>query len=435
MYNKGKLQKVKAEQENHQKILRNVVELIKAYQLDSPLLKDIEATPKVRMLGAGKASVQLAKNVIIKNELMVEDGIVISNSGCDIIPGVQVFEGSHPYPDSSSVSASYELLNLARKTPKGETVIFCLSGGASSLLSVPPNGIEIEELAETYRLLLTSGAPIQEINIVRKHLCMLKGGQLAQTLHHVNLITLIVSDVPKNDVETIGSAPTICDSSTFKDAFQILKRYELWNKIPHSVRIHIASGMGGDIPDTPKPGINDHPNHRIKLVSNASSLADQIENILKKKGLHTWVADSAYNENIKKTSKMVCSKAISVLSNNDSVKKPAALIFYGESSINVKGKGKGGRNQELALAVAISIEGQHSISVLSIGTDGINGDTDAAGAIIDSYTILKARKKKLDPEAYLQNNDSYHFHRQMESLIKIGPTGNNVMDLQVVLIE
>lgn len=420
---------------NHQQLLKEVIGCIKSSsdypKYDSHFIK----ADRVWILGAGKASLEMATRLINQSNIFVADGIIISNQKAKSTIGFQVFKGSHPFPDHESISASYELLELARKIPAGEIVVFCLSGGASSMLCIPPEGIEIDELAEVYKLLLNSGASIHEINIVRKHLCMLKGGQLAQALHHTNLITLIESDVPGNDLETIGSAPTICDSSTFKDAFQVLKRYQLWNKVPHSVRIHIAKGMSGDIPETPKPGINDHSNHTVKLISEASFLANSIAGMLSKEGYNTWVAESAYNDDVRKVSKMICSKAISVLSKSESIQKPAALIFYGESTVEVKGNGKGGRNQELALISAISIEGQHSISMLSIGTDGIDGPTDAAGAIIDSKTTLLARKKKISPEEYLQNNDSYHFHEKMNTLIKIGPTGKNLMDLQVILIE
>ncbi|MFV1884739.1 MAG: glycerate kinase type-2 family protein [Balneola sp.] len=420
---------------DHQQLLKKIIGRLKSSSDFSNYESHAIKIDRAWILGAGKSSVSMARKLMEQEEISIKDGIIISNYSSFCENNIQVFKGSHPFPDEDSVSASYELLQLARKIPAGETVIFCLSGGASSMLCIPPDGVEIDELAEVYKLLLNSGASIHEINVVRKHLCLIKGGQLAQMLHHVNLITLIESDVPDNDLETIGGAPTICDSSTFKDAFQVLKRYRLWDKVPHSVRIQIAKGMSRDIPETPKPGINDHPNHTIKLISEASSLADIIAEMITKEGYNSWVAESSYNEDVRKVSKMICSKAISVLSNNDPIEKPAALIFYGESTVEVKGDGKGGRNQELALISAISIEGQHSISMLSIGTDGIDGPTDAAGAIIDSKTTLLARKKKISPEEYLQKNDSYNFHNQMGTLIKTGPIGKNLMDLQVLLIE
>lgn len=426
---------MKTELVRHTEVLAGLPSLLTKKDSEGLVFDSSFPLESIWVLGVGKASLKMAENLVDTFGSGVRDGIIISNEAHYGLKGVQVFEGTHPYPDEMSVSASYEILDLARKIPEGETVILCLSGGASSLLCIPPKGIEIEELADTYELLLESGASIYETNVVRKHLCELKGGQLAQALHHTNLITLIVSDVPDDDLETIGSAPTICDPSTFKDAFQILKRYNLWNLVPHSIRIHIAKGMSGDIPETPKPGINDHPSHEIKTISTISSLAQRVESTLKGEGFNTWLDSKAYNDDVRKVSKMICSKAISVLSKDEPISKPAVLIFYGESTVNVRGSGKGGRNQELALISAISLEGQHSVSMLSLGTDGIDGPTDAAGAIINSETTLKARKAKLSPEEFLQNNDSYNFHEEMGSLIRTGVTGNNAADLQVVIIE
>ena len=415
------------------KVLSSLLDTLKK-PFKENLSEYLDGVSEAWILGAGKASVAMAKQCE-EEGLLIKDGIVISNEEYPAEKSFQVFKGTHPYPDDNSVSASYELLELAKSIPAGDTVIFCLSGGASSLLCIHPENIEVEELAVTYELLLNSGANIKDMNCVRKHLCMLKGGQLAQALHHTNLITLITSDVPEDDLETIGSAPTVCDSSTFKDAFQVLKRQGIWNDVPHSIRIHIAKGMSGDIPDTPKPGINDHPNHQIHLISKASMLASTISSLLEEQGYHTWVAEEAYDDDVRKVSKMICSEAVSILSKNHPLKKPAALIYYGESTVNVLGDGKGGRNQEMALISAISIEGQHAISMLSMGTDGIDGASDAAGAIINSETTLLARKKKLNPESYLQNNDSYHFHKEMDTILITGSTGNNLMDLQVVIIE
>ena len=420
--------------EQQQETLRNLIPLIKNIAGSDDQLNDLNIHGDYFILGAGKASVQMAEAVIDQLGYEPVDGIIITNQEDTVMGNLQIFKGSHPLPDELSVSASYELMETARAIPAGSSVIFCLSGGASAMLTIPPDGIEIDELADTHSILLNSGASIHEMNTVRKHLCMLKGGQLAQILHHTELTTLLISDVPGDDPEVIGSGPTICDSSTFKDAFQVLKRYSLWEKVPHSVRIHIAKGMGGDIPDTPKPGVNEHPSHTVELISDAGKLANRIGEELKEQGYHVQVADSAYNDELKAVSKKICTETISVLNGHGKLEKPAALVFFGESMVNVSGSGKGGRNQEMALTIALSLEGQHPVSVLSIGTAGLDGPTDAAGAIVTSNTTLEARKQKVEPEKYLQNNDSYHFHETMGTLIKTRPTGNNLMDLQVLLI-
>lgn len=394
----------------------------------------LEVSERIWVLGAGKASVEMAYQVEQYFGTKIEDGIIVSPNDSHKLSRVQVFSGTHPYPYQDSVSASYELWQLAKRIPEGDTVIFCLSGGASSLLCIPEEGIELDELRKTYKLLLNSGASIHEINTVRKHLSEIGGGKLGRLLANTALISIILSDVPGDTPDVIGSGPTVPDSSTFIEAFQVLKKYGLWGEIPHSIRIHLSKGMHGDVPENPKPGKNAWKKHQVKVISGASILAQNAGNYLSEKGYNVKVDSEAYDMDVNRIAKKICSDAISVLSKRSALKKPAAFVYFGESTIQVKGEGKGGRNQELALNAAISIEGQHNITLLSFATDGIDGPTDAAGAIVNSETTLKARKQKLSPEDYLQNNDAYHFHEEMKTLIKTGPTGNNLMDLQIILI-
>lgn len=395
-------------------------------------LAEVEQPNEFYLLGAGKASVQIAQS-LLESGAHIIDGILIGVEK-DRVPGVQVFVGNHPYPDDDSVAASYELLSLARSIPTGETVVFCLSGGASALLCIPPYGVEVEEIQLLYKLLLNSGANIQQINTVRKHVCDLKGGKLAEELKHVRLITLIESDVPGDDISTIGSGPTVADPSTFKEAVAILNKFKIWDELPESIQRHLIFGEEGVIPENPKAEQLSQLYHKVHIISKSEGLAQNIGLSLAKEGYHVWVGEEAYSGDVKSISKRICSKAIAIVSNNDNMKMPAALVYHGESTVEVKGSGMGGRNQELALIAALSIEGQHPISVLSIGTDGIDGPTDASGAIINSFTTLDARKQKLDPEQFLQNNDSYNFHKKMNTHIKLGSTGINLMDLQVILI-
>lgn len=362
------------------------------------------------------------------------DGIIISPTE-DYLDNVQIFRGTHPYPSENNVAASYELLDVAKSIPANDTVFFCLSGGASSLLIIPPFGIDTEEIVYCYQLLLKSGASIHEMNVVRKHLCDLKGGKLGAALSHTNLITLISSDVPGNEFSTIGSGPTVGDTSTFWDAKLVLEKHNIWGRLPLSIQTHIQLGVDGDIPENPRQDSKLFKNHKVQLINSAEVLAAILVKQFRKEGFDTWVLPEAYSTDVRSIAKEISAHAISVLSKNYPVNKPAALVFFGESTVEVKGNGKGGRNQELALICALSLEGQHKVTLISLGTDGIDGPTDAAGAIIDSFTTLKARKKKLYPEEYLINNDSYHFHEQMGTLIKTGPTGNNLMDLQILIIE
>ncbi|MCH2451000.1 MAG: DUF4147 domain-containing protein [Gracilimonas sp.] len=397
-------------------------------------LDSIEATERIWLLGAGKASVEMAYQVEQYFGSGIEDGIIISPNDSHILKRVQVFSGTHPYPYQDSVSASYELWQLAKRIPEGDTVIFCLSGGASSLLCIPKEGIELDELRKTYKLLLNSGASIHEINTVRKHLSETSGGKLGKLLSGTALVSIILSDVPGDTADVVGSGPTVSDSSNFTEAFQVLKKYGLWDETPHSIRIHLSKGMHGDVPENPKPSKDVWEKHKVKVISGAGMLAQNVGHFLSEQGYNVTVDSEAYNMDVNRISRKICTDAISVLSKRSVLKEPAAYVYFGESTVEVKGEGKGGRNQELALNAALSIEGQHDISLLSFATDGVDGPTDAAGAIVNSETTLKARKQKLSPEDYLQNNDSYHFHKKMNTLIKTGATGNNLMDLQIILM-
>ncbi len=424
--------------DKHQLMLEDVVAKITSGNFDNmpleSIFSSIEVSGKLWLLGAGKASVAMAKKAEQYFGDSIKDGIIIAPQKTDELTRVQVFKGTHPYPDEESVSASFELWDLAAKIPAEDTVLFCLSGGASSLFCIPAEGIELLEFREMYKLLLNSGASIHEINTVRKHLSTTAGGRLGKLLKHQKLISVLLSDVPGDNPEVIGSGPTVPDSSTFKEAFQILKRYRLWDQTPHAVRIYISKGMYEQSYETPKPKDCEWENHAVHVISGAKLLATNVAQYLEQQGLNVQLEEKAYDMDVKQISKKICSEAVGVLSTKSKLKKPAALIYFGESTVHVVGDGKGGRNQQLALNAAISIEGQHAISLLSFATDGVDGPTDASGAIINSQTTLLARKKKLVPEDYVQNNDAYHFHEAMDTILRTGPTGNNLMDIQVVLI-
>ncbi len=392
---------------------------------------------KIWVIGSGKASSSMAEGLEDALGDLIADGMVICPYGTKKrTPHIQQFEASHPIPDENSIAAGYELVDFVRQVPAGDILIYCLSGGTSSLLCLPYPELDIEDIQQVYRLLLSSGANIHEMNIVRKHLSMVKGGRL---LHYMNpdvqLIDLIISDVPGDNLEDIGSGPTTPDHSTFEEAISILKKYHIYNEVPVGIQTFLHEKVQAESEESKETKQDDIAHHHIVMLGTADKLAQRAGEIAKKRGYHVLVSDDSYNGDVKKISKKISSDAISVLSRNEPVEKPAALIFFGESSVEVKGNGKGGRNQEMALAAAISIEGQHHITLLSVGTDGRDGPTDAAGAIINSNTALVARKKGLEPEKYLQNNDSYTFFSEMDSLIKTGPTGNNLMDLQIVLVN
>ena len=247
---------------------------------------------------------------------------------------------------------------------------------------------------------------------------------------------MLLSDVPHDKPEVIGSGPTVADPSTFSDAMSVLDRYNLSQHLPSSVLDYLHQSTQGLHPETPKPGLNDHPNHTIQLVTGSKSMQPFFSTLLEQQGFGVHWVEEPIQDSVKKEAQRIAAEVISVLNGQSKIssKTPQALVYHGESYAQVTGHGKGGRNQELALLLALSLEGQHTVSILTLATDGTDGPTDAAGALVNSYTTLNARKQHTQPEPYIQANDSYHFHEQMNTLIKTGPTGNNLMDLCVVLI-
>jgi hydroxypyruvate reductase/glycerate 2-kinase len=425
---------------NHQsEILNDLVRVVTVGKEEDVKLNNIysqlDDDRPIWILGAGKASLRMARQAENYFGDRIKDGLIITDSIPEKLNYTQVLMGSHPYPDEDSVSASYELLEFARKIPVKDQVLFCLSGGASSLFCIPVGELETKDLSRVYKLLLNSGASIHEINTVRKHLSETGGGKLGKLLSDHSLFSVIISDVPGDDPAVIGSGPTVPDPTSFKECFSVVKKYKIWSKLPHSVRIFISKGMHEEVEETPKPENNNWEKHNVEVISAAKLIAMDVGEKLQEIGFNVSISSKAYDMDLPKLSKMICSEAISVLSKRGEIEKPAALIYFGESKVNVKGEGKGGRNQHLALMAAISIEGQHPVSVMSLATDGIDGPTDAAGAIVNSMSTLKARKENLKPEAYLQAYNSYEFHKDMGTHILTGRTGKNAMDLQVILID
>ncbi len=396
---------------------------------------EINSNENIWLVAVGKGALKMASNLIRKYRNQIIDGIVISPHAGYVAEQVQVFEGSHPLPDSNTVAASYEVLDFVRRIPTNDRLVFCISGGTSSMFMIPPFGIEIDEIRQLYFLLLRSEASIHEMNIVRKHVCDLKGGKLAEELNHLRLVTVVESDVPGDSLTTIGSGPTTPDPSTFIEAVQILKNLKIWQKLPITIQEHLICGVEGYIPENPKPGEREYPNHKIIMLSGLDILKKKVAALLEGEGYNVFIKEGTYSGTVQEVAKEICSKAISILSAKSEFKKPAALIYSGESTVKIKGEGKGGRNQEMALMAALSFEGQHNVSMLSVDTDGIDGPTEVAGAIVDSNTTLMARKNKIEPEKFLSSNNSYEFHKQAGTHLRTGETGINLMDLQIVLID
>jgi len=393
----------------------------------------------IYLFAVGKAAVPMYQKAseILGDHITKSLVITSDQEAAESCKADEVIVASHPLPDKRSLEAGNAALDFMKNVPPHAMVINLISGGTSSLLTAPAEGVSVGELADLYELLNNSGATIHDINTVRKHCSGIKEGQLLRHLNpKVTLIDLVISDVPNDELSMIGSGPTIPDWSSYQDAYHVLIAYNLWDTIPESIRTHVEKGIRGEVEETVTPEEVLIEKHQSEIISSARKLVDKIGDLASQQGLQVTVADEPFNEDVAGVARSVAD-IVSPIADKDKSQReqPALLIFWGESTVEVTGDGRGGRSQELALRGACKIAGYQNSSWLSAGTDGIDGPTDAAGAIVDGATIDKAKEKKLNPKLYLANNDSYHFHEQMGTLLKTGPTGNNLMDVVLVLIK
>lgn len=390
----------------------------------------------VRVIGFGKASASMALGIEEVLGDLVVDGVVIVPKGSNVprLRRVKVLYGSHPVPDESTLSSTRELLNTCSRRGEDDVFIVLISGGGSALFEIPAGPITLDDLRKTTSLLLKCGADIKEMNTVRKHISMVKGGRLAEYLYPATTISLVLSDVVGDPVEFIASGPTAPDTTTYSDAISILKRYNIWDSVPESVREVLIKGLKGELPETPKPGspifekvVN------VIVASNYLSLK-AMESKARELGYNPLIITSMMEGEAREVGKFIASIMKNVKNYDEPVKKPAALLMGGETTVTVRGSGVGGRNQELALSVAISIANLDNMVFASIGSDGIDGVSDAAGAIVDGDTVARGKELGLNPFETLANNDSHTYLKKLKSAIYTGPTGTNVNDLAVALI-
>jgi glycerate-2-kinase len=396
---------------------------------------DLKKFKNVYVVGGGKASGSMAEALEQVLSGLIKEGWVNipygSKHKTDII---KLHEASHPIPDDSGVKGTRQMLEIAEKAGKEDLIICLISGGGSSLMPLPRGEITIADKREITDALLKCGATINEINTVRKHISDFKGGWLAKKACPATILNLILSDVVGDPLDFIASGPTVPDSTTFSDAVKVLKKYGLWEKAPASIRKALSEGERGKIPETPKA--NDEAFKKVfNVVIGNNRLATQTaQNCLKSEELNTLLLTSTLEGEARHVGTMLASIAYEVSASGNPIPKPAAIIAGGETTVTISGKGKGGRNQEIALAAALKMDGMDSTVLASISTDGIDGPTDAAGAIADGKTLKRAVKKGLAPEEFLAENDSYNFFSKIQDLIFTGPTGTNVNDISIVIV-
>jgi glycerate 2-kinase len=386
----------------------------------------------VLVIGAGKASTAMAQAVERMLGTRITGGLINVKYGhVARLRRVEINECGHPLPDANGVRGAERIAEIARNAGDHDLIICLISGGASALLPLAPEPITLEDEQRLTQLLLDCGADIREMNCLRKHISQLKGGQLARLAHPATVLTLVLSDVIGDDLDVIGSGPTVPDRSTFADAAAILDKYGLRKKIPRAIANRIRAADG----ETPKPG-DPVFEHVQNLIVGSNRLAvDAAAEKARQLGYRTLVLSTFIEGETRDIARMHAAIAKEIRATGRPARPPACVISGGETTVTIRGKGKGGRNQEFALAAAIDIAGLKDVAILSAGTDGSDGPTDAAGAIATGETIARARSQSLEPAAFLANNDSYHFFEAVGGLIKTGPTNTNVMDIRLILLS
>jgi hydroxypyruvate reductase len=390
---------------------------------------------KIFLIGTGKASASMAQAIETIFGDRIRKGVIATKYG-HILPleRTEVVEAGHPIPDQMGFEGAKKIRRLLRGSGPEDLVIFLLSGGGSALLPLPADGITLEEKQQVTQYLLDCGADIREINTIRKHISQIKGGWLARWAYPSTVIGFILSDVIGDQLDVIGSGPTVPDISTFEEAWNILNKYDLINQIAPSIQRHLKLGKEGKVEETPKPGDPTFEKvFNVLIGSNILALCaarDKASSF----GLHTLILSSSIAGDTREAARFHSAIAKEVFLSGNPVPKPACIISGGETTVTLKGHGLGGRNQEFALTGALEISGLEKVVLLSGGTDGTDGPTDAAGAIADHTTLRRAKSLDLDPKAYLENNDSYSFFQRLGDLLLTGPTYTNVMDVRILLI-
>lgn len=395
---------------------------------------DLSRFRRIVCVGAGKASGHMAVALERAFNQYLEGGLIIVKDGyITQTKKIKMIEAGHPVPDRRGVKATQKLLSLAQSLTKQDLLIVLLSGGASSLLCAPAEGLTLSDKKRTTQLLLKSGATIQEINIVRKHVSAIKGGQLAQSTP-ATILTLVISDVFGDDLSTIGSGPTYPDPFTFQDAWEILKNRKLLSAVPLAVRRHLNKGCQGKIPETLKARRGNSPRRHHEILTNNDTVLSEAAEALIRMKCHTTTLPFFVQGEAKDVGKMLGKLARDISQGGKPFSPPACLVAGGEPTVTVHGKGRGGRAQETVLAAAQEIAGLRNVYVAGFGTDGTDGPTDVAGAVVDGRTLLRAQKIGLCPEKMLKRNDSYNFFKKAGGHIITGPTGTNVNDIYLVLV-
>jgi len=391
---------------------------------------DLDGVRRIVVVGAGKAAGAMAARVeAMLGERIAEGLVVVKEARGLALERIRVAEAGHPLPDERGQRAADEVLQVVRRAGPDDLVLALISGGGSALLPSPVEGVSLAEKQAVTRLLLEAGATITELNTVRKHLSALKGGQLARAAFPARMLVLALSDVIGDPLDVIAAGPTEPDPSTFADALRVLDTFGLRWRVPSAARQYLEAGARGQVPETPKPGNPLFAAVTNLVIGNNGLVVEAAREEAMRRGYTPLVLTRSVQGEAREVARVFAAVLREAVSSWQPVAPPACVIAAGETTVTVRGSGKGGRCQEFCLALAPELAALDRVVVLAAGTDGSDGPTDAAGAIVDATTLERARAKGLDARAALTANDSYPFFSTLGDLVVTGGTGTNLMDL------
>ena len=393
---------------------------------------------QVTVIAAGKAAAPMAQAAAEILGQKLQAGIVVTKYGhaasYPLPDAFRVIEAGHPVPDAAGRVGAQLIADMLRAATARDRIIFLLSGGASALLPLPVEGVSLSDLQKTTDVLLRAGAPIGDLNAVRKHLSQLAGGQLARLAAPAPVLSLILSDVVGDPLDVIGSGPTAPDPTTYSDALVILERYDARDRVPEPVIAHLEAGAAGIFAETPKPADPLFARVRNLIVGSNRQAAQAACRTTEDLGYRTLLLSTFVEGEAREVAKVAAAVARGIRTHGDPLPPPACVVWGGETTVTVRGSGKGGRNQELALAAAAGLQGLDGVMLMALATDGTDGPTDAAGAVIDGKTAKRLRAAGWSIPTVLQQNDAYPALAAVGALLRTGPTGTNVNDVLVVLV-
>ncbi len=395
----------------------------------------LEKTRNIFVIGAGKASAIMAREVEkILGDRITRGHIIVKYGHSTDLKKIKISEAGHPFPDSNGFKATKELLEIAREAGPEDLVICLLSGGGSSLMCDCPDELTPDDLVLVNKLLVNSGAGIREINAVRKHLSNVKGGRLAGAVYPATLVSLILSDVIGDHPDIIASGPTAPDPTSYIDAIEVLEKFGIKTKLPARIIDYLYEGAMCRKPETPKPG-DEIFNKTSNIIIGSNRIALESARLKAQEfNINAVITEDELQGDAVSVSEYLVDAALKYRNDKHEV-KPVCILLGGETTIKMTGDGTGGRNQHLALLCSRLLENKPGITILCGGTDGTDGPTKAAGAVVDYETITTAHRKNIDPEEYIRDFNSYNFFKKTGGHIITGPTMTNVMDIVIIIVD